>query len=382
MIRIVHVAGARPNFMKVAPVMESLGQAAGRRGVALEQILVHTGQHYDRAMSDLFFEQLGLPRPDVNLNVGSGSHGEQTGRIMERFETVLIERRPDMVVVVGDVNSTVACALDARKLGIPVAHVEAGLRSLDRSMPEEINRLATDAISDLLLVTDRYAEENLRREGAPPESIHFVGNVMIDTLMKHKAHALSLPVLEQFGLRRDGHTQPYALMTLHRPANVDRRDVLQEIGETLAELGRDMTILFPAHPRTRSRIGQYGLDGLFSEANGIRRCEPLGYLEFLNLMANAQLILTDSGGIQEESTILGVPCLTLRPNTERPVTISEGTNRLVNPDRRSIAAALAGIGKGSGSVPPLWDGHAGQRVAEVLLDYLDANGAQARAAGT
>jgi len=368
----MHVAGARPNFMKVAPVMESLTLTAKGRGTALEQILVHTGQHYDHAMSELFFEELGLPRPDVNLNVGSGAHGAQTGRIMERFEAVLNERRPDLVVVVGDVNSTLACAIDATKSGIPVAHVEAGLRSFDRSMPEEINRLATDAICDLLLVTDRFAMENLRREGAKPEAIHFVGNVMIDTLMKHRERAMALPVLERFGLRAP---RPYALVTLHRPANVDQPEVLRGIGEALAELGRDMPIIFPIHPRTRARIERHQLDQLFSEANGIRRCEPVGYLEFLNLMANAHVILTDSGGIQEESTILKVPCLTLRPNTERPVTITEGCNRLVSPDRRSIAAALAAIGGENPSAPPLWDGHAGQRVAQVLLDYLEGESA-------
>jgi len=376
-MKIVHVVGARPNFMKVAPLVE----AAKHCGLRLEQLIVHTGQHYDRAMSELFFEELGMPRPDVNLCVGSASHGVQTGRIMEAFEPVLQEHRPDLVLVVGDVNSTVACSIDAKKLGIPVAHVEAGLRSGDMSMPEEINRIVTDSIADLHFTTDRMAGENLVREGHAPDGIHFVGNVMIDTLLKHRARALERPTLAELGLVGDDGSapRPFALVTLHRPGNVDDPAVLRGIGEALVHLGRRMPVIFPVHPRSRARIEAFGLDELFSATHCIRLLEPQGYLDFMNLTAHAAAVLTDSGGIQEETTILGVPCLTLRPNTERPITIAEGTNRLVGNRRDDIVAAIdalfapAGVA-GRNPVPELWDGHAAERIVEVLADYLSGHG--------
>lgn len=374
-MKIMHVVGARPNFMKVAPIIDAFAarERAGEGEPSVTQVLVHTGQHYDHAMSELFFEELGLPKPDINLCVGSGSHGQQTGRIMEAFEQVLLEQRPDLVLVVGDINSTMACAIDAKKLGIPVAHVEAGLRSGDMSMPEEINRKVTDAISDLLFTTDRIADQALLREGVPPERIHFVGNVMIDTLLKHRDKALARPTLRQLGLTAaDGAKREYAVLTLHRPGNVDDPDVLRDIGEAVAEIGKVMPVAFPIHPRSRSRLERFGLASLFAERNGIKLLEPLGYLDFVNLMANSALILTDSGGIQEESTILGVPCLTLRPNTERPITIEQGTNRLVGNRRADIVRAfeqLRATPPAGARRPELWDGRAAQRIVRILVDW-------------
>lgn len=376
-MKVLHVVGARPNFMKVAPIIDAFNAYASspRAEVEVQQVLVHTGQHYDRAMSELFFEQLGMPRPDINLSIGSGSHGWQTGRIMEAFEQVLLEQRPDLVLVVGDVNSTLACAIDAKKLGITVAHVEAGLRSGDRSMPEEINRLATDAVSDLLFTTDRIASEALRREGVPEERIHFVGNVMIDSLLKHRAKALQQPTLRELGLvDPEGEPQPYAVVTLHRPGNVDDPAALREIVEALALLGREMPVLFPVHPRSRGRFREFGLEPQLVDHGGIRLLEPLGYLDFVNLMANASLILTDSGGVQEESTILRVPCLTLRPNTERPITIEQGTNRLVPSSRSAdIIAAIREVRRSPGiqsSRPELWDGQASERIVNALVRWF------------
>lgn len=376
-MKVLHVVGARPNFMKVAPIIDAFNDyQRGEPAEPVKQVLVHTGQHYDRAMSDLFFEELGMPRPDINLNVGSGPHGQQTGRIMEKFEQVLLEERPDLVLVVGDVNSTMACAIDAKKLGIPVVHVEAGLRSGDMSMPEEINRLVTDSISDLLFTTDRIANEALRREGVAEEKIHFVGNVMIDSLLKHRDKALSRPTLRELGLADpQGRAGEYAVVTLHRPGNVDDPAVLREIGEAIAGLGRDMPVLFPVHPRSKQRFADFGLQELFSERNGIRLLDPLGYLDFVNLTANSSLILTDSGGIQEESTILGVPCLTLRPNTERPITIEQGTNRLVGNRRQDIVAAIAEARRmrdPGQRVPELWDGQAAPRIVKTLVEYFGA----------
>ena len=369
--RLLHVVGARPNYMKVAPIMAAVDAHNARAGCAVfEQVLVHTGQHYDRAMSGLFFEQLGLPRPDVNLEVGSGTHAQQTARIMEAFEPVLEEHRPDLVLVVGDVNSTLACALDARKLGIPVAHVEAGLRSGDMSMPEEINRRATDAITDLLFTTDRIADECLHREGADASAIHRVGNVMIDSLMTHRDKALARPTLAEQGLLdEEGRPQAYAVLTLHRPSNVDDPDTLQAIADALAHLGRSMPVIFPIHPRARARIDGFGLADAFSRERGIRMVDAAGYLDFINLLANARLAMTDSGGIQEETTILGVPCLTLRANTERPITIEQGTNRLVGNRRDAIVAAIDDVLTGPARAertPELWDGHAGERIAASL----------------
>lgn len=370
-MKIIHVVGARPNFMKIAPIFEAISTYNLRRDVRrkIAQKLVHTGQHYDHSMSQLFFDQLEMPRPDINLGIGSGSHGEQTGRIMEAFEPVLIREKPDLVLVVGDVNSTMACAIDAKKLCIPVAHVEAGLRSRDMTMPEEINRIVTDSISDLLFTTDRNADNNLIDEGIQKDKIHFVGNVMIDTLMKHRERALKMSTLDEMGLKNGKDTVDYALVTLHRPGNVDDPGVLESIGEALRELGKSMKIVFPVHPRTKAAINQHRLEQLYREDQGILLLEPIGYLDFLNLEANARLILTDSGGIQEESTILGVPCLTLRPNTERPITIEQGTNRLVSTEKESIveAAKSAVISRDEKPrVPDLWDGHAAERIVDIV----------------
>ncbi|MDY7079292.1 MAG: UDP-N-acetylglucosamine 2-epimerase (non-hydrolyzing) [Chloroflexota bacterium] len=362
-MRVLNVVGARPNLMKIAPLVEEI-----QRHPDVQQTLLHTGQHYDDKMSQVFFDELGIPRPDVYLGVGSGSHAEQTARVMVAFEKVLLDERPDVVVVVGDVNSTLACAVTAAKLWVPVAHVEAGLRSFDRRMPEEINRIVTDALSDFLFTTSRDADENLRREGIPPEKIFFVGNVMIDTLNKHRAQAEQLATSTRFGLE-PGH---YALLTLHRPSNVDVPRVLSGILDGLATIQRDIPILFPAHPRTVKRFAEFGFEERLAAAPNLRIVEPLGYLEFLNLMMHARLVLTDSGGIQEETTILGIPCLTLRENTERPITIVEGTNTLTGADPTRIVAethhTLAGDSK-SGRIPELWDGHAAERIVKILHDW-------------
>jgi UDP-N-acetylglucosamine 2-epimerase (non-hydrolysing) len=363
--------------MKVAPVMAAFARLR-EPDVELAQRLVHTGQHYDRRMSALFFDELGLPRPDINLDVGSASHGAQTGRIMERFEGILQQERPDLVMVAGDVNSTLACAVDAKKLGIAVAHVEAGLRSGDIHMPEEINRIVTDAIADLLFTTERGANGNCHAG-----EVHFVGNVMIDTLLAHRERALARPTLYELGLMDgDGSPRAYAVLTLHRPSNVETRQRLAGLGEAIATLGRHMPVVFPVHPRTQSRIAQFGLDGLFGAGHGYRCIEPLGYLDFLNLMANARVVLTDSGGVQEETTILGVPCLTLRDNTERPVTVEQGTNRLVGASpgkvRAGIEAYLSGMalaGREPPRVPELWDGHAAERIARIVVDWWRERGA-------
>jgi len=363
-VKIVNVVGARPNLMKMAPLMDAF---AARPGI--EALLVHTGQHYDANMSDLFFRQLGIPEPDLNLGVGSGSHAQQTAEIMKGFEPVLLEHRPDAVLVVGDVNSTIACGLVAVKLGIRLVHVEAGLRSFDRSMPEEINRILTDAISDVLFCTEASGVANLRREGVAEAKIHMTGNVMIDTLMKHRARAEASPILDQLGLARGG----YAVLTLHRPANVDDPETLAGILGALEVVARDLPLVFPAHPRTREKLRAFGLDGRLARLANLRLIDPAGYLDFLKLMASAKLVLTDSGGIQEETTILRVPCLTLRDNTERPVTVELGTNQLVGRDPDKIVAAyrrvLAGAGA-PGRMPPGWDGAAAGRIRDVLERVL------------
>lgn len=350
-MKVFHVVGARPNFMKVAPVLSAL---KARKNVA--QTLVHTGQHYDVNMSDVFFEQLELPAPDFNLAVGSGTHATQTAEIMTRLESVVVEQRPDLVLVYGDVNSTVAAALVCAKLGVRVGHVEAGLRSFDRTMPEEINRLVTDQLADVLYTPSEDGDVNLRREGIPPEKIFRVGNVMIDSLVK------LLPVAQRQS--PDGLPQRYAVVTLHRPANVDDGDVLKGILQSLLDVNRELAIVFPAHPRTRRRIAEFELT-----ARQLRVLEPLPYVDFLALQARATVVITDSGGIQEETTYLGVPCLTLRTNTERPITVSLGTNVLVGSDpdklRSELALILAGKGK-KGTVPPLWDGKAGERIAALI----------------
>jgi len=337
--------------MKVAPVMNAL---KARKHVV--QTLVHTGQHYDANMSDVFFEQLGIPAPDVNLAVGSGTHARQTAEIMTRFEPVLLERQPDLVLVYGDVNSTVATALVCAKLGVRVGHVEAGLRSFDRTMPEEINRLVTDQLADLLFTPSEDGDVNLQKEGIPAEKIFRVGNVMIDSLVK------LLPAAQR--QKQNGPPERYALVTLHRPANVDDSIILKRILQSLLEVSHDLSVIFPAHPRTRKRIADFGL-----HADQLQILDPLSYLEFLAMQSRATVVITDSGGIQEETTYLGVPCLTLRENTERPVTVSLGTNVLVGRDpdklRSELSRILAGQAK-KGTVPPLWDGHAGERIATLL----------------
>ncbi len=359
---ICNVVGARPNFMKMGPVVLEIR----RRG--MPQILVHTGQHYDSHMSSIFFEELGMPEPDVHLGVGSGSHAEQTAKIMLSFEGVCIRSRPRLVVVGGDVNSTVACALVAAKMNIPVAHVEAGLRSFDRTMPEEVNRVVTDHLSDLLFTTEESGNENLRREGIAPERIHFVGNCMIDSLLRHKEKALRRRTWELFGLEPNR----YGLATLHRPSNVDSEEVLRGILEALARISEWLPLIFPVHPRTRRRMEGFGLG-----SDRILLVEPLGYLDFLALMAEARVVLTDSGGIQEETTALGVPCVTVRENTERPVTLEKGTNRLAGkrPDDiiAAVEEALSGRTRPWG-LPPLWDGKAAFRIVDVIETWNGKRG--------
>ncbi|MEO8097252.1 MAG: UDP-N-acetylglucosamine 2-epimerase (non-hydrolyzing) [Acidobacteriota bacterium] len=360
-MRILHVVGARPNFMKVAPLL----RAMGRHPDIFQSFLVHTGQHYDPQLSDVFFEELGLPQPDINLGVGSGTHTQQTASVMLRFEETLNQLKPDAVVVVGDVNSTLACALVCAKERVPVAHVEAGLRSFDPGMPEEINRVLTDRISDLLLTPSPDADENLRREGYPPERIVCVGNVMIDTL------ARLLPQAEKRweALRTRLGTRPYVFVTLHRPSNVDDPKNLSEIMDVLAEIAKRIAVVFPVHPRTRQSLRSAGI----RPAPGVQLVEPLGYLDCVAAQRHSDFILTDSGGIQEESTYLGVPCLTLRPNTERPITITHGTNRLVPGAPRDLlheANRLLDGDRPGPRCPPLWDGHAAERIVEVLQSFL------------
>jgi len=357
---ILNVCGARPNFMKIAPLMRAYEQHDDIR-----PMLIHTGQHYDRNMSDLFFKQLRIPEPDINLGVGSGSHAVQTAEIMKRFEPVVLEHRPRWVVVVGDVNSTIACGLVATKLGVKLAHVEAGLRSFDRTMPEEINRLLTDAIADKLFVTEPSGLENLEHEGVPAEKVHFVGNVMIDTLRANLEHARKSPILRNLRLEPRG----YNVVTLHRPSNVDDAEVFGRIADALEEIQQDLVTVFPMHPRTVNNLPRLGLADRFAAMKNLRIIEPLGYLDFLRLMADAAVVLTDSGGIQEETTILGVWCLTIRENTERPVTISNGTNTLVGTDPHRIVSTYKTRREGppdGTKVPEKWDGKAAERIAEIL----------------
>lgn len=359
-MKIANVVGARPNFMKIAPLLAEMRRRAG-----LEPVLVHTGQHYDERMSERFLDELDIPRPDVYLGVGSGSHAVQTARVMIALEEALDGIRPDVVVVVGDVNSTLAAALVASKRGIRLAHVEAGLRSFDRTMPEEVNRVVTDALSDDLFVTERAAIENLRREGIAAERIHFVGNVMIDTLLRCRARAESLGMPARVGVEPRG----YALVTLHRPSNVDAPESLAGYVRLLARLAARLPVIFPVHPRTRGALERAGLWEAVQAAPGLKLLEPLGYLEFLGLMAEAGLMLTDSGGVQEETTILGVPCLTMRENTERPVTVTHGTNRLVGTDPERILAAAYEVldsDRITPAAPELWDGRASERIVDVL----------------
>ncbi len=368
MLKIINVVGARPNFMKIAPLIDAMKDHPGR----IDTMLVHTGQHYDEKMSKTFFEDLGMPRPDIDLEVGSGTHAEQTGKVMIAFEQVCLKEKPDLVVVVGDINSTMACTITAKKLGIRVAHVEAGLRSRDMTMPEELNRLCTDVLCDFLFTTDVLANENLRCEGVADHKIHFVGNVMIDTLLKHKESARNLNILDRLNLKKN----TYAVLTLHRPSNVDDRATLEGILKAMDSIGERLPIVFPVHPRTRKMVERFGLGEYFKEktdGTGYRIIEPVGYLEFLHLNMNARMILTDSGGIQEESTVLGVPCITLRHNTERPITCEMGTNVLVGNLQSKILEAADRVLKEEDiryQVPDKWDGRAAVRIVKILLEEL------------
>lgn len=359
-MKIILVAGARPNFIKIAPLMQEM---RGRSG--LDVRLVHTGQHYDERMSQLFFEELEIPRPDVDLEVGSASHAVQTAEVMKRFEPVLMAEAPDAVVVVGDVNSTLACSLTAVKMNIPVAHVEAGLRSFDRTMPEEINRILTDSISQWLFVSERSGLENLKHEGIPDERVFFVGNVMIDTLLHHRRRSERAKILEDLGLEDRG----YAVLTLHRPASVDTPSVLKGLMSAVTRVSQELPVVFPVHPRTTKVLNEVMPGRASGNLTGLRLIEPLGYLDFLKLLSHSRLVMTDSGGIQEETTVLGVPCLTLRTSTERPATISEGTNVLVGLEPERILAAAFRSLKGKCTqqrIPEFWDGQASRRIVDIL----------------
>jgi UDP-N-acetylglucosamine 2-epimerase (non-hydrolysing) len=361
LIKVINVVGARPNFMKVAPIVAAMK----RREQEFTPLVVHTGQHYDAAMSDAFFADLDLPQPDVHLGVGSASHAAQTAAVMERFEPVVIQEKPDWVLVVGDVNSTFAAALVCVKLGVRVAHVEAGLRSRDRTMPEEINRILTDQIADLLFTPSADADQNLIAEGIPQERIRLVGNVMIDSLYQHLERAQQSTIKERLGLTG----ARYAVLTLHRPSNVDDRATFEGILTALEKISEELPIIFPVHPRAARTIAELGLLGRLKSTRDLRLIEPLGYLDFLNLYSCSQLVLTDSGGIQEETTVLGIPCLTLRENTERPITVSLGTNRIVGTNPAKIVAAALGALQQTTKVPvniPLWDGNAAERIVAAL----------------
>jgi UDP-N-acetylglucosamine 2-epimerase (non-hydrolysing) len=363
MLKILNIVGARPNFMKIAPIVREMR----RREKDFLPLIVHTGQHYDAAMSDSFFTDLDIPAPDFHLEVGSASHAVQTARVMTAFEPVVLQEKPDWVLVVGDVNSTIACALVCSKLGIKVAHVEAGLRSRDRTMPEEINRILTDAISDLLLTTSPDADENLKREGIDENKIKFVGNVMIDSLFYNLKKAETSKVREDLNLS----AKDYAVLTLHRPSNVDEKNVFADLLGALVRIGEKLPVIFPVHPRTKSRIAEFGFSETIENSN-IKLIEPLGYLDFMRLYSGARLVLTDSGGLQEETTALGIPCLTLRENTERPITIQMGTNHLVGTNPEKIKQTAFGILENSSNpkdekIPPLWDGRAAERICHELM---------------
>jgi UDP-N-acetylglucosamine 2-epimerase (non-hydrolysing) len=367
---ILHVVGARPNFMKVAPVMRALTNHKH-----LHQTLVHTGQHYDHNMTDIFIRQLDLPDPDLNLGVGPGSHSFQTGNIMIKLEEWILKKSPDLVLVYGDVNSTLAAALVCSKTGVPVGHVEAGLRSFDRTMPEEINRVLTDQVSDLLITPSKDADENLLREGVAIEKIHFVGNVMIDTLVRLlPAAEAQLPNLFWdlgLNLKANDDFRDYALVTLHRPSLVDDLEKLRAILSVLQKTGEEIPVIFPVHPRTQERIKRLGTS---TNDNGLFLLEPVGYLDFLALERHALFVITDSGGVQEETTYLGIPCLTVRKTTERPVTVTNGTNTVVGEDMGRLQSEISNvldIGGTERNVPPLWDGRSGQRIADKVADYLE-----------
>jgi UDP-N-acetylglucosamine 2-epimerase (non-hydrolysing) len=364
LIRIILVAGARPNFMKVAPLMRELSNHPDK----FRARLVHTGQHYDADMSDIFFQDLDLPKPDRSLGIGSGSHAEQTGRIMVAFEKVCLEERSDLVIVVGDVNSTLACALTAKKLCIPVAHVEAGLRSRDWTMPEEINRVVTDTISDLLFTPSPDADQNLLREGVSPERIHFVGNVMIDSLLANLPKTESRNTLAKMGVT----SGRYATLTLHRPSNVDEPKVLAGIVDVLIDLSPRLSIVWPLHPRCKKNLEAFGMLGRLENAPSVKITEPLGYLDMLSLNRHARMIITDSGGLQEEATVLRVPCITLRENTERPITVEAGCNKVVGNHPDAIRAAVFSALSRNGQhirTPELWDGRAAERIVDVIVRH-------------
>ncbi len=372
-MKMILVAGARPNFMKIAPLVRAIhghNERSNRNAARIDFLLVHTGQHYDIEMSEVFFRDLGLPKPDINLEVGSGSHAVQTANIMTGFEKVCVAENPDWVVVVGDINSTMACTLVAAKLGIKVAHVEAGLRSFDRSMPEEINRLVTDALADILFTPSLDADENLHREGIRLSKIRRVGNVMIDTLIENLSRARESRAKDRFGVKE----REYAFVTLHRPSNVDKAESLSSIMENLAGLSQKMDVVFPVHPRTRKNLISFGLWDNVTHFPRLFISDPLNYLDTINLVEKARLVITDSGGLQEETTFLKIPCLTLRPNTERPVTVSIGTNKLTSIDdlTSDIEYILNGYSQRS-KIPDLWDGKTGERVIEELVKFTDAH---------
>ncbi len=361
--KIILVAGARPNFMKIAPIWREFQKYPDE----FDCMIVHTGQHYDANMSESIFRDLELPEPDIHLGIGSGSHAEQTARVMVAFEKICTDHSPDLVVVVGDVNSTMACSIASAKLNIKVAHVEAGLRSQDRTMPEEINRLVTDSISNLLLTTSPDDDAALLKEGHPQKHIHRVGNIMIDSLISVQPKAQKADTCKRLGVTPGS----YGLITLHRPSNVDKKESLREITRALCNIGKSMQIVFPVHPRTRKNLENYELLELLEQSDGIRLLEPTGYLDFMHLLMNTKFVLTDSGGIQEETTYLGIPCLTLRPNTERPITITEGTNELVSLDNLELRIMEASTGNWKkGNVPELWDGMSASRIIKVIKKEL------------
>ena len=370
--KIICVVGARPNFMKIAPIIEAFKEDTPD----ISTILLHTGQHYDHTMKTLLFDQLGIPVPDIDLEVRGGTHAEQTANIMLKFEGVLDEEKPDAILVVGDVNSTIACALVSVKKHIPVIHVEAGLRSRDIYMPEEVNRLLTDQISSLLFTTEKLGDENLVKEGISQDKVKFVGNVMIDTLRKNQKITPSVEdVFSRLGFEQLDSNKPFAVLTLHRPSNVDNKETLEVLLRSMAEVSMKLPVIFAMHPRTKSRVEEFGLGCIIEQAN-IFVTQPLGYLDNLALMANCKVVLTDSGGIQEETTALGVPCLTMRENTERWITVNEGTNTIVATDPEKIAIefekVMAGEGK-AGRLPELWDGHAAKRIVKEILQWLNSD---------
>lgn len=382
-MKLINVVGARPNFMKIAPIIAALTRYNNSSNKKIEHLLVHTGQHYDEAMSKLFFDDLGIPKPEIDLEVGSATHAVQTAEIMRKFEEVCLENKPTHVLVVGDVNSTIACALVATKLGIKVIHVEAGLRSFDRTMPEEINRILTDSISDYLFITEKSGEDNLINEGVSKDKIFIVGNVMIDTMLKHREKAKSSKLLVKFGLKSNTNSNEakgYCTLTLHRPSNVDDRETFTGIMDAVHNISQSLPVIFPVHLRTRKKIAEFRMENYFNNAGngkitkpGIYCIDPIGYLDFLSLTSNSKLVLTDSGGIQEETTVLGVPCVTIRENTERPVTVTDGTNVIAGTKKENIIESSRTFLEGGGDkrdkkIPPLWDGNAAGRIIKILAD--------------